>query len=160
MNLCLHVPVPVDVVIVDFVPIVVHVVVVPVVVPVFIHVDVPVDVVVVPVVVPVVFIHVDVPVDVVVPVFVDVVVPVFFLLLFLLMFLLLFLLLLLMLLLSCRDDYEVSCAELDELVSLARLDKQVYGSRMTGGGFGGCTVTLLPKAIVDQTIDRIKVRSA
>jgi galactokinase len=49
---------------------------------------------------------------------------------------------------SLRDDFEVSCAELDLLVELA-LDigeaGGVFGSRMTGGGFGGCTVTLAHK---------------
>ena len=54
-------------------------------------------------------------------------------------------------------DYEVTCKELDELVEIIREDKQVYGSRMTGGGFGGCTVTLLPSSAVGQTIERIKV---
>jgi galactokinase len=44
---------------------------------------------------------------------------------------------------SLRDDYEVSCAELDFLVDAALGLDGVYGSRMTGGGFGGCTVTLL-----------------
>jgi galactokinase len=44
---------------------------------------------------------------------------------------------------SLRDDYEVSCAELDFLVDTALAIEGVYGSRMTGGGFGGCTVTLL-----------------
>jgi len=44
---------------------------------------------------------------------------------------------------SLRDDYEVSCAELDFLVDAALQVEGVYGSRMTGGGFGGCTVTLL-----------------
>ena len=44
---------------------------------------------------------------------------------------------------SLRDDYEVSCAELDFLVDSAMKIDGVYGSRMTGGGFGGCTVTLL-----------------
>lgn len=47
---------------------------------------------------------------------------------------------------SLRDDYEVSCAELDVLVDAAReLGERfgVYGARMTGGGFGGCTVTLV-----------------
>lgn len=44
---------------------------------------------------------------------------------------------------SLRDDFEVSCLELDILVELVLQDKEkVYGSRMTGGGFGGCTVTL------------------
>ncbi|NXC46459.1 GALK1 Galactokinase, partial [Penelope pileata] len=44
---------------------------------------------------------------------------------------------------SLRDDYNVSCPELDELVAAALQVDGVYGSRMTGGGFGGCTVTLL-----------------
>lgn len=37
---------------------------------------------------------------------------------------------------SLRDDFEVSCEELDQLVDLARSVDGVYGSRMTGGGFG------------------------
>jgi galactokinase len=44
---------------------------------------------------------------------------------------------------SLRDDYEVSCPELDTMVALARRIEGVYGARMTGGGFGGCTVNLL-----------------
>jgi galactokinase len=47
---------------------------------------------------------------------------------------------------SLRDDYEVSCAELDAVVEIARgIGSQggVYGCRMTGGGFGGCTVALV-----------------
>ena len=47
---------------------------------------------------------------------------------------------------SLRDDYEVSCAELDVLVEIAEtigLAGGVYGCRMTGGGFGGCTVALV-----------------
>ena len=44
---------------------------------------------------------------------------------------------------SLRDDYQVSCEELDFLVDTAMAMEGVYGSRMTGGGFGGCTVTLL-----------------
>ncbi len=44
---------------------------------------------------------------------------------------------------SLQHDYEVSCAELDFLVDAALEIDGVYGSRMTGGGFGGCTVTLL-----------------
>lgn len=59
---------------------------------------------------------------------------------------------------TCRDDYEVSCPELDELVTIAIQDERVFGSRMTGGGFGGCTVTLLPKDIVEETKKRIQVR--
>jgi len=44
---------------------------------------------------------------------------------------------------SLQHDYEVSCAELDFLVDTALGMEGVYGSRMTGGGFGGCTVTML-----------------
>ena len=44
---------------------------------------------------------------------------------------------------SLQHDYEVSCGELDFLVDTALAIDGVYGSRMTGGGFGGCTVTLL-----------------
>ena len=42
-------------------------------------------------------------------------------------------------------DYEVSCAELDYLVDLAKDEKDVIGSRLMGGGFGGCTITLVKK---------------
>lgn len=45
---------------------------------------------------------------------------------------------------SLRDDYEVSCHELDVLVELAQEHPLQKGSRMTGGGFGGCTVHLVP----------------
>ena len=44
---------------------------------------------------------------------------------------------------SLRDDYEVSCAELDTMVDLANQVEGVYGARMTGGGFGGCTVNIV-----------------
>ena len=45
---------------------------------------------------------------------------------------------------SLRDDYEVSCRELDVMVEIASGLKGTYGARMTGGGFGGCTVNLVP----------------
>ncbi|SPE35709.1 Galactokinase [Candidatus Sulfopaludibacter sp. SbA3] len=49
---------------------------------------------------------------------------------------------------SLQHDYEVSCAELDFLVDAALKLEGVFGSRMTGGGFGGCTVTMLrPDAV-------------
>jgi galactokinase len=51
---------------------------------------------------------------------------------------------------SLRDDYEVSCSELDILVELARAQNGVYGSRMTGGGFGGCTISLLEENSVNS----------
>lgn len=44
---------------------------------------------------------------------------------------------------SLRDDYEVSCPELDALVEIARGVQGVYGARMTGGGFGGCAIALV-----------------
>jgi galactokinase len=44
---------------------------------------------------------------------------------------------------SLRDDYEVSCAELDIMVGLAAKVDGVYGARMTGGGFGGSTINLV-----------------
>ncbi|HET9594785.1 MAG TPA: galactokinase [Anaeromyxobacteraceae bacterium] len=50
---------------------------------------------------------------------------------------------------SLRDDYEVSCREVDLLVDLARAVAGVLGARITGGGFGGCTVNLLSRAAVD-----------
>jgi len=53
---------------------------------------------------------------------------------------------------SLRDDYEVSCAELDVVVDLAReigTGGGVFGCRMTGGGFGGCTVALVKASSVD-----------
>jgi galactokinase len=47
---------------------------------------------------------------------------------------------------SLRDDYEVSCAELDLMVALALKLEGLHGARMTGGGFGGCTVNLVEAA--------------
>ncbi|MDR1656544.1 MAG: galactokinase [Deltaproteobacteria bacterium] len=44
---------------------------------------------------------------------------------------------------SMRDDFEISCREMDVLTELAWSVDGVYGSRMTGGGFGGCTVSLV-----------------
>ncbi|GAB1297075.1 Galactokinase [Apodemus speciosus] len=58
---------------------------------------------------------------------------------------------------SLRDDYEVSCPELDQLVEAALSVPGVYGSRMTGGGFGGCTVTLLEAAVAPLVVDHIQV---
>ena len=46
---------------------------------------------------------------------------------------------------SLRDDFGVSCVELDMMVDLANQMEGVYGARMTGGGFGGCTVNLVKK---------------
>jgi galactokinase len=49
---------------------------------------------------------------------------------------------------SLRDDYEVSCAELDVMVELAQEQPGCYGARMSGGGFGGCAVALVEKDAV------------
>lgn len=59
---------------------------------------------------------------------------------------------------SLRDDYEVSSKELDSLVSAAREVDGVLGSRLTGAGFGGCTVTLLRKDAVNKAIQHMKAR--
>jgi galactokinase len=56
---------------------------------------------------------------------------------------------------SLRDDYEVSCKELDLMVELAREIEGVYGARMTGGGFGGCTVNLVAVADAEQFKQRV-----
>jgi galactokinase len=61
---------------------------------------------------------------------------------------------------SLRDDYEVSCVELDEAVAATVGEAGVYGSRMTGGGFGGCTVTLLERDALDRVTGRISARFA
>lgn len=50
---------------------------------------------------------------------------------------------------SLRDLYEVSTKEIDALVDIAMSVEGVYGSRITGGGFGGCTVTLVHKDSVE-----------
>ena len=57
---------------------------------------------------------------------------------------------------SLRDDYEVSCRELDVMVDLARGIDGVFGARMTGGGFGGCTVNLIAADNVDEFTRAIK----
>ncbi len=51
---------------------------------------------------------------------------------------------------SCKNDYEVSCKELDLLVDLARMVPGVLGARMTGAGFGGCTINLVMKNRVEE----------
>jgi len=51
---------------------------------------------------------------------------------------------------SLREDYEVSCPELDVMVDLAMKQAGVLGARMTGGGFGGCTINLVNAADSDK----------
>ena len=56
---------------------------------------------------------------------------------------------------SLRDDYEVSCEEIDILVNLAWETEGVIGSRITGGGFGGCTVSIVKNDAVDHFIETV-----
>jgi galactokinase len=55
---------------------------------------------------------------------------------------------------SLRDDYEVSCSELDAMAAIAASLDGVYGARMTGGGFGGCIVALVDAAAADGELRR------
>ena len=56
---------------------------------------------------------------------------------------------------SLRDDYEVSCEELDVLVELAQAQDDVFGARMTGGGFGGCIVALVDREALSSVATSI-----
>jgi galactokinase len=51
---------------------------------------------------------------------------------------------------SLDRDYEVTCRELNIMVNLARELEGVYGARMTGGGFGGCTINLVESKMVPE----------
>jgi len=55
---------------------------------------------------------------------------------------------------SLRDDYEVSCPQLDALVALAAEDPACWGGRMVGGGFGGCTLNLVRSDDAEGFIQR------
>jgi galactokinase len=56
---------------------------------------------------------------------------------------------------SLRDDYEVSCRELDLLAEIAHECAGVYGARMTGGGFGGSTVNLVAAGQIEEFSEKI-----
>ena len=56
---------------------------------------------------------------------------------------------------SLRDDYEVSCFELDTMVEEARKIDGVIGSRMTGAGFGGCTVSIVKAEAVEEFKEKV-----
>jgi galactokinase len=60
--------------------------------------------------------------------------------------------------LSMKNDYEISCRELDIMVELAQKIPGLVGARMTGGGFGGCTINLVDNDSVEQF--RKEIRAA
>ena len=55
-----------------------------------------------------------------------------------------------------KNDYEVSCKELDFLVEYSMKYDEILGSRMMGGGFGGCTLSLIKESLIDKFIKEIK----
>jgi galactokinase len=57
---------------------------------------------------------------------------------------------------SLRDDYQVSCDELDLMVQLADAVPGVMGARMTGGGFGGCTINLVADEAIEEFERQVK----
>lgn len=54
-----------------------------------------------------------------------------------------------------KNDYEVSCRELDCLVDLVKDENDVLGSRMMGGGFGGCTINIIKENSIDDISQRV-----
>ena len=54
-----------------------------------------------------------------------------------------------------KNLYEVSCKELDFLVEFTSIHKQIIGSRMMGGGFGGCTINLIEENFVNDFVNLI-----
>jgi galactokinase len=59
---------------------------------------------------------------------------------------------------SLRDDYEVSCKELDLMTEIATTQRGVVGARMTGGGFGGCTINLVESADVEAFLRNVSAQ--
>ncbi|HKJ49186.1 MAG TPA: hypothetical protein VJ973_08860, partial [Christiangramia sp.] len=54
-----------------------------------------------------------------------------------------------------QHQYEVSCKELDFLVDFSREKDFIYGSRMMGGGFGGCTINLIEEDKIDSYVKEV-----
>jgi len=61
---------------------------------------------------------------------------------------------------SLRDDYEISCTELDALVKIMNACPEVYGARLVGGGFGGCTLCLVDSPHLDRVTDKVRTEYA
>jgi galactokinase len=59
--------------------------------------------------------------------------------------------------LSLKDDYEVTCDALDIMTAIARAFDGCHGARMTGAGFGGCTIHLIEREKADAFIDHLLV---
>lgn len=57
-----------------------------------------------------------------------------------------------------RDDFEISCAELDDLIAIAGDCEGVLGARMMGGGFGGCTLNLVTQAGLNRLVEQVSER--
>jgi galactokinase len=57
---------------------------------------------------------------------------------------------------SFRDDFEASCEEVDKLVEIALRQPGCYGARITGGGFGGCTVNLVRADVTTQFVEALR----
>ncbi|HBK82923.1 MAG TPA: galactokinase [Flavobacterium sp.] len=55
-------------------------------------------------------------------------------------------------------DYEVSCEELDFIVDVVSNNKDVLGTRMMGGGFGGCTINLVKKSAINSLVEEVTVK--
>ena len=60
--------------------------------------------------------------------------------------------------LSLRDDFEVSCPELDQMVAFAQMESSCYGARMTGAGFGGCAVALVRTDAAQDFANRVTAK--
>ena len=57
---------------------------------------------------------------------------------------------------SFRDDFAASCAEIDDLVEIAMKQKDCFGARITGGGFGGCTVNIVRVEGTDGFVEAVR----
>jgi galactokinase len=57
---------------------------------------------------------------------------------------------------SMRDDFAASCAEVDTLVEIANKQAECFGARITGGGFGGCTVNVVCAESAEHFVETLK----